>query len=115
MSINISRRKFLKAAGAGLLLPAAGCASTTGPKAAFQPPPNVVNRTFGKTGLKVCWSRLRDRLRARDGRGLPCIGHGDSLLRYVTGCRRQRKDLFRHYKWPGSGARPVLHDIFLKI
>jgi anaerobic selenocysteine-containing dehydrogenase len=53
MRINISRRKFLKAAGAGLLLPAAGCASTTGPKAAFQPPPQVVNRTLGKTGLKV--------------------------------------------------------------
>ena len=54
MSINIPRRKFLKAAGAGLLLPAAGCASTTGPKAAFQPPTNVVNRALGKTGLKVC-------------------------------------------------------------
>ena len=54
MSINISRRKFLKAAGAGLLLPAAGCASTTGLKAAFQPPPHVVNGTLSKTGLKVC-------------------------------------------------------------
>ena len=53
MSINIPRRKFLKAAGAGLLLPAAGRASTTGPKAAFQPPPHVVNRTLGKTGQKV--------------------------------------------------------------
>jgi anaerobic selenocysteine-containing dehydrogenase len=53
MSINTSRRKFLKAAGAGLLLPAAGCASSTGPKAAFQPPPHVVNRTSGKTGPKV--------------------------------------------------------------
>jgi len=54
MSINTSRRKFLKAAGAGLLLPAAGCASTTGPKAASQPPANVVNHTSGKTGPKVC-------------------------------------------------------------
>ena len=54
MSINISRRGFLKAAGAGLLLPSAGCASTTGLKAAFQPPPHVVNGTLGKTGLKVC-------------------------------------------------------------
>ena len=53
MSINTSRRKFLKAAGAELLLPAAGCASTTGPKIAFQPPPHVVNRTSGKTGPKV--------------------------------------------------------------
>jgi len=53
MSIKISRRKFLKAAGAGLLLPAAGCASATGPKAAFQPPPQVVNRPLGKPGLKV--------------------------------------------------------------
>ena len=54
MSINISRRKFLKAAGAGLLLPATGCASTTGLKAAFQPPPHGVNRPLGKPGLKVC-------------------------------------------------------------
>ena len=53
MSKNLSRRKFLKAAGAGLLLPAAGCVSTTGLKDAFQPPPNVVYRTLGKTGLKV--------------------------------------------------------------
>jgi hypothetical protein len=53
MSINISRRKFLKAAGAGLLLPAAGCASTADLKAEFQPPPHDVNRTLGKTGLKV--------------------------------------------------------------
>jgi hypothetical protein len=53
MSINTSRRKFLKAAGAGLLLPAAGCASSTGPKTAFQPPPHVVNRASGKTGPKV--------------------------------------------------------------
>ena len=53
MSINTSRRKFLKAAGAGLLLPAAGCASSTGPKTAFQPPPHVVNRTSGKTGPKI--------------------------------------------------------------
>jgi anaerobic selenocysteine-containing dehydrogenase len=52
MSINIPRRKFLKAAGGGLLLPAAGRASTTGPKAAFQPPSNVVN--LGQTGPKVC-------------------------------------------------------------
>ena len=54
MSINISRRKFLKAAGAGLLLPATGYASTTGSKAAFQPPKNVSNGTLGQTGLKVC-------------------------------------------------------------
>jgi hypothetical protein len=54
MSINRSRRSFLKAAGAGLLLPAAGRASTTGPKAASQPPANVVNQTFGKAGPKVC-------------------------------------------------------------
>jgi hypothetical protein len=53
MRINTSRRKFLKAAGAGLLLPAVGRASTAGPKAAFQPPPHVVNRTSGKTGPKV--------------------------------------------------------------
>jgi len=53
MSINTSRRKFLKAAGAGLLLPAAGCASSTGTKTAFKPPPHVVNRTSGKTGPKV--------------------------------------------------------------
>jgi anaerobic selenocysteine-containing dehydrogenase len=52
MSINIPRRKFLKAAGGGLLLPAAGRASTTGPKAAFQPPSNVVH--LGQTGPKVC-------------------------------------------------------------
>jgi anaerobic selenocysteine-containing dehydrogenase len=54
VSINASRRKFLKAAGAGLLMPAAGRASTTGPEATFQPPTNVVNRTLGKTGPKIC-------------------------------------------------------------
>jgi anaerobic selenocysteine-containing dehydrogenase len=54
MSIKMSRRKFLKAAGAGLLLPAAGCASTTGPKAAFQPTTNVSNGALGQTGPKVC-------------------------------------------------------------
>jgi hypothetical protein len=53
MRINTSRRKFLKAAGAGLLLPTAGRASTAGPKAAFQPPPHVVHRTSGKTGPKI--------------------------------------------------------------
>jgi len=54
MSKKLSRRKFLKAAGAGLLLPAAGCVSTTGLKDASQPPPpNVVYRPLGKTGLKV--------------------------------------------------------------
>ena len=54
MSHYLSRRKFLKAAGAGLLLPAAGCVSTKGPKTELQEPPNkVVYRTLGKTGLKV--------------------------------------------------------------
>jgi hypothetical protein len=53
MSINTPRRKFLRTAGAGLLLPAAGGASTTDPKAAFQPPPHVVSRTPGKTGPKI--------------------------------------------------------------
>ena len=53
MSINIPRRKFLKTAGAGFLLPAAGRASTTGPQAPFQAPTNAVNHTFGKTGVKV--------------------------------------------------------------
>ncbi len=54
MSLNTSRRTFLKAAGAGVLLPAAGRASTTGPKAAFQPHTDVVKNTLGKTGPKVC-------------------------------------------------------------
>jgi predicted aldo/keto reductase-like oxidoreductase len=54
MSQNLSRRNFLKAAGAGLLLPAAGCVSTKGAKTELQEPPNkVVYRTLGKTGLKV--------------------------------------------------------------
>ncbi|MBN1831721.1 MAG: aldo/keto reductase [Deltaproteobacteria bacterium] len=54
MSQNLSRRNFLKAAGAGLLLPAAGCVSTKGPTTELQETPNrVVYRTLGKTGLKV--------------------------------------------------------------
>ncbi len=54
MSINTSRRKFLKAASAGLLLPAAGRALTSGPKTPFQPPTDVVHRTSDKTGPKIC-------------------------------------------------------------
>ena len=55
MGIKLSRREFLKAAGAaGLLLPAAGCASTKGIKTELQEPPNkIVYRTLGNTGLKV--------------------------------------------------------------
>ncbi|MBN1566911.1 MAG: aldo/keto reductase [Acidobacteria bacterium] len=50
MSLNSSRRQFLQA---GLALPAAGLASSTGLESSFQEPPKVVYRTLGKTGLKV--------------------------------------------------------------
>jgi predicted aldo/keto reductase-like oxidoreductase len=50
MSLNRSRRQFLQA---GLALPAAGLVSSKSLEAAFQPPPEAVYRTLGKTGLKV--------------------------------------------------------------
>lgn len=54
MDIKLSRRNFLKAVGAGLILPVAGCVSTKGVITELQEPPNrVVYRTLGKTGIKV--------------------------------------------------------------
>jgi predicted aldo/keto reductase-like oxidoreductase len=56
MDKKLSRRKFLKTAGAaGLLLPAAGCITTESTKKdVTEPSPDkVVYRTLGKTGLKV--------------------------------------------------------------
>ena len=54
MDSKLSRRKFLKVAGAGLMLPAAGCLSTKSMKVMPEETPNnVVYRTLGKTGLRV--------------------------------------------------------------
>lgn len=54
MDTKLSRRKFLKVAGAGLMLPAAGCVSTKSMKVMPEETPNnVVYRTLGNTGLRV--------------------------------------------------------------
>lgn len=50
MDFHQSRRQFLQA---GLALPAAGLASTSGTDKTLPSPPKVVYRTLGETGLKV--------------------------------------------------------------
>lgn len=116
MGIKLSGREFLKAAGAaGLLLPAAGCASTKGIKTELQEPPNkIVYRTLGNTGLKVSGVGFGIGFVPVTEVVARALDMGVNYYDTARGVGRQREDLFRYYKGPGPEQDSYCHQVFFK-